>query len=102
MKISHIISPRKCFSSAEWMGNLYVCPICGSSIACGANGHIFVYPPYNRYLPLVDQIPVQPEWYIADSGWDGVHRFMKETLEAIGNSDVDIDKNEEETSEDHL
>ena len=32
MKISHLINPKKCFASAAWMGNLYVCPKCGSSI----------------------------------------------------------------------
>lgn len=97
MKISHMLNPKKCFQSAEWVGNIYVCPICGNSVACGANGNIYVYPPYTRYLPLIEKIPQQPEWYITEEGWEGVHRFMKETLASIGEepADVDIENSEE-------
>ena len=58
-------------------------------IACGANGKIYLFPPFNRYPALAENIPAQPEWYFPESGWDDVHRFMKEVLSSIGDSDVE-------------
>lgn len=89
MKISHLLQPKKCFSSAAWIGNLYSCPICKRNIACGANGKIYLFPPFNRYPALAENIPAQLEWYFPESGWDDVHRFMKEVLSSIGDSDVE-------------
>lgn len=101
MKLSHLIQPKKCFASAAWVGNLYVCPECGRSIACGANGQKYIYPPFNRYLPLIEKIPAQPEWYVKGDGWEELHTFMKNTLASIGDADVqDTDLDDQEVIDD--
>ena len=99
MKLGHLLNPKKCFSSAAWIGNLYACPVCGKNIACGVNGKIYALPPYNLYTDLVNKIPKQPEWYFEQDGWEEVHRFMKEILTSIGDFDDDIDEPEEESEE---
>lgn len=101
MKISHFLNPKKCFEKAAWVGNVFVCPVCGHLLACGANGKKYIYPPYDRYLPLIDAMPPQPEWYVTEDAWADLHTFMKEILTSIGDTDVqDTDLDDQEVIDD--